>query len=152
MTVQDILWINLQATRKVHHYNYARLEEATYYQYAYGDSKSLIPQAARFLPGFLKMHPFDAGNVATAFIACAAFLSLNGAALNVLPESAESWIHGIQSNRESALSEIGAHATVAEHVAHELKPSVQQHVRRIIAKYEAAIAGFVAEEDEARSA
>lgn len=44
LTVQDVLWINLQATRKVQHFNYAKLEEATYCQYAYGESNTLLPK------------------------------------------------------------------------------------------------------------
>ena len=38
LTIQDILWINLQVTKKVQHFNYARLEEGTFYQYGYGRS------------------------------------------------------------------------------------------------------------------
>ena len=34
-----------ELSRKVQHFNYARLEEATFYQYAYGESSNLIPQA-----------------------------------------------------------------------------------------------------------
>jgi hypothetical protein len=77
LTVQDILWINLQVTRKVNRYNYAALEEATFYQYAYGESDELLPQAARFLSGFTRKAAFEVGNDATAFVAALAFLRLN---------------------------------------------------------------------------
>ena len=59
LTVQDILWINLQVTKKVQHFNYARLEEATFYQYAYGDSNTLLPQAARFVRAAQKAPSAD---------------------------------------------------------------------------------------------
>src|SRR3569832_347171 len=97
LTVQDILWINLQVTKKVHHFNYARLEEATFYQYAYGESNSLVPQAGRFIGGFLRMHPFEAGNEATAFVAGAAFLKINGKEINLPDEKAHAWFERIQS-------------------------------------------------------
>src|SRR5436309_1228008 len=83
LTIQDILWINLQLTKKVQHFNYARLEEATFYQYGYGASRDLPRQAGRFLAGFLKLHPLDAGNEATAFLGCVAFLLLNGRRINI---------------------------------------------------------------------
>jgi len=81
LTVQDILWVHLQVTNKVQPYDFARLEEAVFYQYAYGESAELLPQASRFLSGFIRMHPFEAANEATALISCAAFLRLNGKAL-----------------------------------------------------------------------
>ena len=83
LTVQDVLWINLQVTGRVNHYSNARLEEATYYQFAYGDSQDLEAQAARLLAGFVRMHPFEAGNEATALGAALSFLRLNGKALTI---------------------------------------------------------------------
>jgi death-on-curing protein len=97
LTVQDILWINFQVTKKVHHFSYARLEEATYYQYAYGESNTLVPQAARFLSGFLKLHPIDAGNEATAFVACLAFLRLNGHLADIADEEGAEWLGKVAS-------------------------------------------------------
>lgn len=92
LTVQDVLWINLQVTKKVNHFNYVKLEEATFYQYALGGSKDLGAQAARFLPGFLKLKPFDAGNEATALIALAAFVEINGKKLDLSDEAADAWV------------------------------------------------------------
>src|SRR5688500_6656775 len=88
LTVQDILWINVQVTRKVNRYDYARLEEATFYQYAYGDSEELVKQAQRFLRGFVKQKPFEAGNEPTAFVACMAFLQMNGSGIGLSDEDA----------------------------------------------------------------
>src|SRR5579859_856242 len=102
LTVQDMLWINLQATKKVQHFNFARLEEATFYQYGYGSSRDLARQAGRFLSGFLKLRPFDAGNEATAFIGCASFLLLNGSRLKVTDEGGAQWVDQVRGGQVSA--------------------------------------------------
>ena len=91
LTVQDILWINLQVTKTTHTFNYAKLEEATYYQYAYGDSDDLFAQASRFTRGFQKLAPLAEGNEATAFVAVNTFLLLNGAELTVDDRQAAEW-------------------------------------------------------------
>ena len=83
LTVQDILWMNLQITRRVNHYSNPRLEEATYYQFGYGDSTGIDSQAARLLSGFVRMKPFDAGNEATALAATLVFLELNDKTLDL---------------------------------------------------------------------
>ena len=101
LTIQDVLWVHLQVTNKVEPYDYARLEEAVFYQYAYGDSTGLLPQASRFLSGFIRMHPFEAANDATAFISCAAFLRLNGKVLTVDRAGAAAWIDTAKSGRLS---------------------------------------------------
>ncbi len=102
LTVQDVLWINLQVTGRVNHYSNARLEEATYYQFAYGDSKGIEGQAARLLAGFVRMHPFEAGNEATALAATLAFLELNGLTVDLGSGSAEEWARGAMRSPASA--------------------------------------------------
>ncbi len=102
LTVQDILWINLQVTEKVHHFSFAKLEEATYYQYAYGESSSLVRQAARFLTGFPKMHPLDSGNGATAFIACLTFLHINGMNIGLKDGKGAEWFESVQTKKTDA--------------------------------------------------
>ena len=54
LTVQDMLFLNLQITKSVQPFDYARLEEAVFYQYAPGQSTDLVAQGARFLVGFSK--------------------------------------------------------------------------------------------------
>ncbi len=100
LTVQDVLWINLQVTGKPQPFDYADLEEATFYQYAYGDSKSLLPQAARFLSGFLKKKPLASGNEATALISCLAFLKVNG--YEFKGESLDTWFTEVQNGTAEA--------------------------------------------------
>ena len=99
LTIQDVLWINLQATLKVEKFDFARLEEAVFYQYALGDNSGLVPQATRFLTGFLRMKPFDVGNEATAFIACATYLRLNGRALTLPPAEANAWLEAAKTRK-----------------------------------------------------
>lgn len=78
LTVQDMLWISQLVTGKVLPFDYARLEEGTYFQYAYGRSADVPAQAARFLEGFAQKAPFPEGNEAAAFVGFATFLRLNG--------------------------------------------------------------------------
>lgn len=109
LTVQDILWINLQVTGKVNSFRYASLEEATYHQYGYGDSEDPLAQAARFLRGFLKQAPLSAGNEPTAFLAFATFLRLNGYHLNLPDDRAADWVSKGAFNDLTALVEPNEH-------------------------------------------
>jgi prophage maintenance system killer protein len=135
LTVQDLLWINLQATKKVQHFNYARLEEATFYQYAYGDSSSLVPQAARFLPGFIRMHPFDAGNESTALIACATFLRMNGSVLNVPDADAEAWLDKVMTKQISGQDAVANFTEPIPHFHDVLKPDVRSVSKSVLDNY-----------------
>lgn len=101
LTVQDILWINLQVTKKVNAFDYATLEEATFYQFAYGDSDEIGAQAARFLRGFLEKKPVSEGNEATAFVGFAAFLKLNDWELTVSDDKAADWLRSRNNPQES---------------------------------------------------
>jgi len=89
LTVQDILWIHLQLGGTNDAYRYADLEEATFYQYAYGDSRSVQDQAARLLWGFTKKAPLATHSEEVARLATQAFLIANGFTLTAqLPSSA----------------------------------------------------------------
>ena len=132
LTVQDVLWINLQATKKVHHFNYARLEEATYYQYAYGESSTLLPQAARFVHGFLKMHPLEEGNAATAFIGLISFLKLNGRCIDLDDDDGFVWFGRVakgQNAAQVAIDEISRPVTDHLHVG---QPDVRACIKSTI--------------------
>ena len=83
LTVQDMLWINLQVTKKVNSYHFMKLEEGTFYQYGYGASTDLMSQAARFVKGFAKNAPFADGNDMTALVGFLAFLRINGYQLDL---------------------------------------------------------------------
>jgi prophage maintenance system killer protein len=131
LTVQDILWINLQITKKVQHFNYARLEEATFYQYAYGESNSLVPQADRFVSGFVKMHPFDAGNEATAFVACLGFLQVNGCSISATTDKVAEWFDRAVG-KAASVSEI---ATPSDDGQHALVPDVRGAIGDVLERY-----------------
>lgn len=145
LTVQDILWINLQATKKVQHFSYAKLEEATYYQYAYGDSKELVGQAARFLSGFVRMHPLDAGVEATAFVAVATFLRINGAELRVADGEGAAWMRSASATIESAREALDAAIEVDPHPHHGLKPDVRAAVRETMGCYPQTVTALLAQ-------
>ena len=108
LTVQDMLWINLQVSKKVQHFNYAWLEEATFYQYGYRSSRDLGRQAARFLTGFMRLRPFTAGNEATAFIGFAAFLLMNGKNLYLEDVAGAEWVDRVRTGRVKVEEEIPA--------------------------------------------
>ena len=137
LTVQDILWINLQLTRKVQHFNYAKLEEAVYYQYAYGESSSLIPQASRFLGGFAKLKPIADGNEATAFVATLTFLEINGKSLDLQGADAMAW-YRLNAGKDGALE-----ASIIELPEHYTdRPDVHGIAKAIVLRHSSALAGF----------
>jgi death-on-curing protein len=136
LTVQDILWINLQVTKKVHHFNYARLEEATFYQYAYGESNTLLPQAARFVGGFVKMRPFEAGNEATALVAFLAFLGINGYTSRATGDDLLSWFR-------SGVTDVEKMAVPDEEGHHTIVPDVRSAVRKVMQRYAEPISELV---------
>lgn len=135
LTVQDILWINLHVTGAPQEFRYADLEEAVYYQYGYGASANLIPQAARFLTGFLKKKPLATGNEATAFIGCLAFLKVNGIDLKL--DNPETWFRGIENGTHEAEEAISKAAHEA-HGEHHLE--IVDAIEAVKAEYAEAIA------------
>ena len=139
LTVQDILWINLQVTKKVHHFNHAKLLEATSYQYAYGASNSLVPQTARFLSGFLRMRPLDVGNEATAFVAALAFLRANGQDVNLKDESGSEWYMKAVQGRDSAKQEVEKSISPLGDHHHE---DVRTAIRAILDRFPCTLSGL----------
>jgi prophage maintenance system killer protein len=126
ITIQDLLWLNQQVTKKVNAFNYAVLEEAAFYQYGYGQSKDLLRQASQFVTAFAKKQPFAGGNVATAFAGFVTFVLINGCTLDLSDSDGTAWldkIAGSQAAAESSLREIAkpegpAHRDIEE-CAHE---------------------------------
>jgi prophage maintenance system killer protein len=134
LTIQDILWINLQVTKKVQRFHYAKLEEASFYQYAYGASNSLLAQAARFLPGFARLGPFSAGNDQTAFVAFAAFLEVNGATLDLDDRQALAWVRSALDSPKSL--SLQGKVTEGEHGEHgAAQPDVREAVQNVLRRY-----------------
>ena len=143
LTVQDILWINLQATRRVNHFNHAKLEEATFYQFAYGGGEGLVERAARFLRGFVRMRPLDRGVEATAFLAVAAFLEINGAPLRLKDADAAAWFREASVSADAAGAALAGVATPETSVQAHPKPDVRAAVRAVMGCYPATLAALV---------
>lgn len=135
LTVQDILWINLQVTGRVNHYQFARLEEATFYQYAYGKSTELLTQAARFARGFPKLAPFQAGNEATALIAVLAFLEMNGRKVSLSDAESFAFAKALQDRGREAETLLADIAADRHDDHHDGVPNVKAIVTDLLNRY-----------------
>jgi len=90
LTVHDIVWINAQICGEGVPFDYERLEAGMAAQYAYGDSRNVDAQAARFVERMLRTAPFREGNLRTGLLCTTVFLMANGrtiaAATSALPD------------------------------------------------------------------
>ena len=141
LTVQDVLWINQEVTKRVNDFKFAQLEEATYAQYAYGKSKDVLNQAAQFLATFMKLKPFTSGNRATVFVAALTFLKMNGFELALPPEKAQQWVEDILEKRRTPIEAIKEIAI--PHPPAHLKPIVRTIVHELIEQYEDTVNALV---------
>ncbi len=133
LTVHDFLWLNLEATKTPQRWNFARLEEAVFYQYGHGQSTDLVKQAARFITGWTRMRPFTAGNDACAFVGLLGFIRINNHDLNLSPEEALDWVRGIWADPSTAEAAIADRLTEGHlHLDHGVPPSreVLGHVKK----------------------
>lgn len=135
LTVQDVLWIHLQIAKKAEKFHYAKLEEAVGYQYAYGKSKDVVSQAARFFWGFQQMSPFEGDNKAVAMAAGITFLKLNGLHLNVGVKELPEWFARVSDRNESKLA-IETSVAGDDH-AHHITP--REAASSVLKAYESAI-------------
>jgi hypothetical protein len=143
LTVQDVLWINLTVTGHPQEFDYATLEEATFYQYAYGENKGMAQQAARFVDGFLKKKPLAAGNEGTAFVACLAFLRANGVELNL--DDPLAWFRGIESGTHESLASIEKYAQETHHEGHHgPETEVPDAMKSVFEQYSETVAKLAA--------
>jgi prophage maintenance system killer protein len=136
LTVQDVLWIHLQIAKKKGTFSFAKLEEATSYQYAYGKSHDVTAQAARFFPGFVKMSPFGNADQAVAFVSGLTFLELNGLTLKPSVKDPAKWF-GLLSDSATSLDNV-LEGTEPSHGDHHA--SCREVAKAIISKYEKSIA------------
>lgn len=143
LTVQDMLWIHHQITKKVAPFHYAHLEEGTYYQYGYGSSTSLFPQAGRFLTGFPKMAPFAGANGASAFVGTVAFLALNGAHLQVSDAEASAWLGSLGTDAKAVGAALEAKCKVEEG-HHDHLPVVRDAIVSALERYPKTIEALMA--------
>ena len=135
LNVQDVLWIHLQIAKKQGQFSFAKLEEATSYQYAYGKSHDVLAQASRFFPGFISMSPFDRANRAVALVSGIVFLELNGYHFNPKEKDLSQLL-----DRASSLETIEG-STEMTHESHGL--ACREVAKSVLAKYEKAISLLV---------
>ncbi len=102
LTVQDLLWLNFELTKRTNPFDFAILEEATFCQYGYGVSNNIQSLASRFLAGFMKKSPFSGDDSATAFAGFVAFLMLNGYELDLPDAEAAAWVSRVRSGETQA--------------------------------------------------
>ncbi len=133
LTVQDVLWIHLQIAKKAVKFNYAKLEEAVNYQYAYGKSKDVLSQASRFLVGFPAMSPFECENRAVALASAITFLELNGYELSVGEGQLSSWFERASARGESLLA-LDTGVRRSEHAHHATTRQVATEVLKAYAE------------------
>lgn len=137
LTVQDLVWINSQvAGGTPQDFHFMKLEEGTFFQYAYGSSSNLLDQAARFLAGFTAKAPFAKGNEATAFIGCLTFLLINGAQIALEDESGKQWFSQVAGGNDTGLKDL-----VSQPDVHHL-PSVAEAAKHVFESYPATIAAL----------
>lgn len=146
LTVPDMLWINLQVTKDTQQYNYARLEEAVFCQYGYGDSHEVLAQAGQFLTGFRRLRPFTHGNAACAFIGTLVFLEINGYSVELDEDAAGDWANAIWASPGTAVAEITARAHKHEGDDHAEIPDGRLFAGDLLAKYRGVIATLNQEE------
>jgi prophage maintenance system killer protein len=135
LTIQDMIWISMQVTKKTQSFNYAKLEEATFYQYAYGHSTSILAQAGRFLSGFAQKKPFAQGSEATAFIGCVAFLKLNGMTINLSDDTAHHWIERSVRDSSAAMEALTDIAVPDETYHADKEPNVRDVLYDVLDAY-----------------
>ncbi|MCH7945980.1 MAG: hypothetical protein IIC73_08230 [Armatimonadetes bacterium] len=143
LTLQDIIWLNLQLTKSTGEYDSEPLEEATFYQYALGDSQGVAAQAARFLIGFRKMSPFAEGNEACAFIGMAAFIEANGQAFDLSDDKGAEWMQGVWERPEIAADAIKAKLREAETEVKYGVPDMLEICGRLIKRYKGTVSALV---------
>jgi prophage maintenance system killer protein len=135
LTVQDMLWINFQITKKTHSFDFAKLEEGVFYQYAYGGSADVLQQASQFANGFAKNRPFTQGNVACAFVGTVAFLLMNGFGLNLSDDDGVAWMERCLNSQNAAKAAIQETAVQDESTHSALLQNVQQSVGEVLQRY-----------------
>lgn len=117
LTVQDVLWLNFELTKQTNPFDFAILEEATFYQYGYGISNNPQTLAGRFLAGFIKKPVFGSGDAATAFAGFVAFLMLNGYELDLPDTEAAGWVTRVKNGEikaEEAVAKL-SHLSAGHH-------------------------------------
>ena len=118
LTVQDVMWLHTQVTGAPSVWDWAKLEEATAYQYAYRGEAEIAERAARFVTGFAKIRPFPSGNESAAFASLVTFLALNGQGLHVSDAEGAEFLSSLLDDPASAEAKIAVKLE-----SHDVHPS-----------------------------
>lgn len=135
LTVQDVLWVNLQVTGLIVPFRYAVLEEVTFNQYGYGPETDLLTRAGALLTGFLNKKPFDEGNEETAVIATFAFLEANHREVFLPAEGVASWISAFSTDTGANQAAIASVSRVREAEYHPHEEKVKDILLGLLARY-----------------
>jgi prophage maintenance system killer protein len=142
-TVPDVLWLNLQLTRQPQAFDYALLEEATFYQYGLGQNHDIAAQAARFLNGFKRLRPFASGNDATGFAACIGFLEANGHGLKLSDQDALQWVRSLWDEGPGTGQAVEAALLRSETPEAYGVPNTEEILAGVITRYPETIAALL---------
>lgn len=147
LTLQDVLWINLQILKRTERFDAMRLEEATFYQYGYGKSEDLLLQAGRLLAGFSRQAPFDSGNDATAFVATLAFLAMNGVHTTLNDDHGRSWLREAMGDAEVARGAISG-VVAPTGVTHSTLPKLEEVVDNVLQTFPCTVSSLSEAQNE----
>lgn len=142
LTVQDVIWIHFQLTRRVEPFRYSEVEEATYAQYCYGKTCTPVEAAARLLCALVKKRPFPTANEALALVAPLALLRLNGYSFSIPDGEALAWLVQTIAEDGSTVERIEGACTRDGHSASHAT-TVQEAVRAVLESYPSTIRGLL---------
>ncbi len=135
LTVQDLMWVNLQVTKEPQNWDFARLEEGVFLQYGYGESSDLVDQAAQFLTKFATLRPFTLGNEACALIGGIAFLEMNGRGLYLEDSEAVAFYEELVADPRHAREKLTVKLTEHDVETHHGTPDVRGILGEVLARY-----------------
>lgn len=145
LTVQDMMWLNLQLTKSTQKWDYARLEEGVFYQYGHGKSTDVVAQAGRFITGFVKMAPFAKGNEACAFAGLVAFLLMNGHDLHLSDSDALAWVRDVWEHPSDASAKIEVKLEAHDLHTHHGTPDTRGILHEVVARFPETLKTLVEE-------
>jgi prophage maintenance system killer protein len=143
LTVQDVLTLNLRVTGAPQAFDYAKLEEAVFCQYAPVQSSDVFLQAGKFLWGFARLEPFSSGNRACAFVATVAFLEANGFTLDLADPQAAGWVAPLFEDRALAADWLRSKGVAGESEHEHGVPDVAAICDRVLDRFPLTVAALL---------
>lgn len=141
LTVHDVIWINTAVAGSPQRYDFNRLENAVYSQYAYGQSRDALAQGARLLARLLRDKPFAQGNELTALVAAMVFLRLNGYTLQMKVQEVQTVLAQLEQGQLRATELFRQQAQPATPEEDTLRQVVGQVFQQLHLPMRTALAG-----------